>query len=103
MSIIPRNPRQKSNTNVYHIIIRGINRQDIFLDKQDFRKFLKEVKRTKEVYKYEIYAYVLMSNHVHFIIYDMNKKLSTIIQSLNVSYSNYFNKKYGRIRSFIRK
>ena len=44
MIIIPRSPRQKSSTNVYHIIIRGINRQDIFLDKQDFRKFLKEIK-----------------------------------------------------------
>lgn len=94
---MPRCPRQKSSTNVYHIIIRGINRQDIFLDKQDFKKFLKEVKRTKEVYKYEIYAYVLMPNHVHFIIHDINKNLSIIIQSLNISYSNYFNKKYERV------
>jgi len=94
---IPRTPRKKSNTNVYHIIIRGINRQDIFLDKQDFRKFLKEIKRTKEVYKYELYAYVLMPNHVHFIIHDMNDNLSLMIQSLTVSYSYYFNKKYKRV------
>lgn len=97
MFFIPRAPRKKSNTNVYHVIIRGINRQDIFLDKQDYNKFLKEIKRTKEVYKYEIYAYVLMPNHVHFIIRDVNENLSTIIQSLNVSYSNYFNKKYERV------
>ena len=97
MFFIPRAPRKKSNTNVYHVIIRGINRQDIFLDKQDYNKFLKEIKRTKEVYKYDIYAYVLMPNHVHFIIRDVNENLSTIIQSLNVSYSNYFNKKYERV------
>lgn len=38
-----------------------------------------------------------MPNHVHFIIHDINQNLSTIIQSLNVSYSNYFNKKYERV------
>ena len=96
MFFIPRTPRKKSSTNVYHVIVRGINRQDIFLDKQDFKKFLKEVKRTKKVYQYELYAYVLMPNHVHFIIHDLNDNLSLMIQSLTVSYSYYFNKKYER-------
>ena len=97
MFIIPRSPRKKSNTNVYHIIIRGINKQDIFLDKQDFRKFLKEIKRTKEVYQYELYAYAIMPNHVHFIIHDLNDSLSKAMQSLNISYTIYFNKKYERV------
>ncbi len=92
-----RAQRKKANTNVYHVIIRGINRQDIFLDNQDFRKFLKELKRTKEFYKYELYAYVLMPNHAHFVIHDPTENLSTIIQSLNVSYSYYFNQKYERV------
>lgn len=92
-----RVPRKKSNTNVYHVIIRGINRQDIFLDNQDFRKFLKELKRTKETYQYQLYAYVLMPNHAHFVIHDVHENLSTIIQSLNVSYSYYFNQKYERV------
>lgn len=92
-----RCPREKSYTNVYHIIIRGINKQDIFLDKQDLRKFIKELKRIKEKYKFEIYAYALMSNHVHLVINDKNENLSNQIQSLTISYSSYFNKKYERI------
>lgn len=96
MIIIPRSPRKKSNTNVYHVIIRGINRQDIFYETQDFRKFLKEIKRTKETYKYELYAYVLMPNHIHFVIHDINGNLSVVMQSLTVRYSYYFNKKYKR-------
>lgn len=91
-----RAPRKKSYTKVYHMIIRGINKQDIFLDKQDFLKFIKEVERTKEKYQYEIYAYALMNDHVHFVIYDKNENVSIAIQSLNVSYSSYFNKKYER-------
>lgn len=93
---MPRLKREISISKVYHVIIRGINMQDIFLDKQDFLKFIKEVERTKEKYKYEIYAYSLMTNHVHFVIYDKNENMSIAMQSLNVSYSLYFNKKYER-------
>lgn len=97
MIIIPRSPRKKSNTNIYHVIVRGINRQDIFYEKQDFRKFIKEIKRTKETYKYKLYSYVLMPNHVHFIIQDTNDNLSIVMQSLAISYSYYFNQKYKRV------
>ena len=92
-----RCPRIKTNTNVYHVIIRGINRQDIFLDNQDYRKFIKELKRVKGKYELEIYSYALMRNHVHLVINDRNENLSTAIQSLNISYSSYFNKKYERV------
>ncbi len=94
---MPRMKRKISVSKVYHIIIRGINKQDILLEKQDFRKFRKEIKRVKEKYKLEIYSYALMSNHVHMVIEDENGNLSTAIQSLTISYSNYFNKKYERI------
>lgn len=92
-----RCPRKKSYTKIYHIIIRGINKQDIFLDNQDLRKFRKEIKRVNEKYQFEIYAYAFMSNHVHLIINDKNENLELIMKSLTVSYSNYFNKKYERI------
>lgn len=94
---MPRHQRQKSYTKVYHVIIRGINKQNIFLDDQDFKKFMKEVERVKQKYKFQICAYALMCNHVHFVINDENEKLSIGIQSLTVSYSSYFNKKYERI------
>lgn len=94
---MPRSNRKKSLSNVYHVINRGINKQDIFLDKQDFLKFIKEVKNTKAKYDYEIYAYAFMNDHVHFIIYDKNENMSIAMQSLNVRYSIYFNKKYDRI------
>lgn len=92
-----RQRRIKAHSKVYHVMLRGINKQDIFLDKQDLIKFIKEVERTKEKYEYEIYAYALMSDHVHIIIYDKNNNMSTAMQSLEISYSLYFNKKYERI------
>ncbi len=94
---MPRKARQKSSTKVYHIIVRGNAKQDIFLEKQDYSKFIKEMYQTKEKYRNEIYSYCLMSNHVHLVIYDKKENLSKILQSLTISYSSYWNKKYERV------
>lgn len=93
---MPRMARKASNTKVYHVILRGNDKQDIFFDEQDYKKILKEIVNTKEKYKYELYAYCLMTNHVHLVIYDKNDMLSKIIQSLAVTYSAYFSKKYEK-------
>lgn len=94
---MPRMARKMSWTKVYHVILRGNGKQDIFLDEQDYKKFIKEIVKTKEKYGYELYAYCLMTNHVHLVIYDKNDMLSKIFQSLAVSYSAYFSKKYEKV------
>lgn len=96
---MPRSSREskKSFTGVYHIILRGINSQEIFFDNMDREKFIKEIRNTKEMYNYKLYAYVLMNNHVHMLIQDENDLISKIIQSLATRYAMYFNKKYERI------
>ena len=94
---MPRSARETSNTKVYHIILRGNVKQDIFYDEQDYRKFIKEIKETKEKYQYILYSYCLMPNHVHMVLYDKNESLSKIMQSLEISYSKYFCKKYEKV------
>lgn len=94
---MPRTARERSATKVYHIILRGNAKQDIFFDRQDYQKFIKEIYNTKEKYQYELYAYCLMTNHVHLILYDKNDNLSKTLQSLTVSYSSYWNKKQERV------
>ena len=94
---MPRIRRKISSTKVYHVILRGIDKQDIFFCDKDYYKFLEILKETKEKYKYDIYSYCLMNNHVHLIIYDKEEQLSKIMQSIEISYSFYFNKKYDRV------
>ena len=84
---MPRAARKVSSTKVYHVILRGNDKQDLFFEEEDYKKFIKEIKNTKEKYGYELYAYCLMTNHVHLIIYDKNDMLSKIMQSLEVIYS----------------
>ena len=37
---MPRHSREKSGTGIYHVMLRGINRQDIFEDEDDYRKMI---------------------------------------------------------------
>ncbi len=49
---MPRQQRDKSNTGYYHIMIRGNDRKDIFLDEQDKLYFIKRLKAKKEFIKF---------------------------------------------------
>lgn len=94
---MPRMSREKSYTKIYHIMIRGINKEKIFLDKEDNYKFKKDLKLAKERYQFELYAYCIMPNHVHLVIKDCKNCLENIMKSINIRYSAYFNKKYERV------
>ena len=91
-----RTARKISKSDVYHIILRGIDRQDIFYEDIDRYVFKNQLKVVKDYYKLEIYSYCLMNNHVHLVIRVNEEKLSNSIKSLAIRYSKYFNKKYDR-------
>ena len=78
-------------------MIRGINKQRIFYDEMDCRKFLKVLKENKKRNNYCLLAYCLMPNHVHFLIFDPERNLSNIMSGIEISYASFFNKKYQRI------
>ena len=44
---MPRIAREKSQSRIYHIMIRGINKQDIFEDDDDKQRFLETLKLCK--------------------------------------------------------
>lgn len=92
-----RKSRIEYNGAFYHVITRGNQRQKIFKDKQDYTKYLKILSDYKGRYKYLMYAYVLMNNHVHLLIQTQETPLSKILQGINQRYTIYFNKKYKTI------
>ena len=65
---MPRQARRKSESGIYHIMLRGINKQVIFEDEEDNFKFLETLKKYKAISGYKIFAYCLMSNHVHLLL-----------------------------------
>ncbi len=91
-----RQPRTFAYSQIYHIILKGIDGHDIFYDNKDKDFFLKQIQITKQTFNYIVYSYCLMSNHVHLVIKCKNELLSKAIQSLSIRYVSYFNKKYER-------
>lgn len=92
-----RKARIKSETGLYHVCIRGVNRQDIFFDDYDKRQFLNYLKKYSKKYKVLIHSYSLLNNHVHLEIEDKNDCLSIFMQCLCSIYARYFNFKYDRV------
>ena len=81
----------------YHIINRGIERRNIFIDESDYLKFLENLLKYKKKFDWIIYCYCLLPNHYHFLIQTRNDLLGKIMKSLQTAYGVYFNRKYGRI------
>ncbi|MEN6461611.1 MAG: transposase [Syntrophomonas sp.] len=92
-----RQARKKSDSDIYHIMMRGINRQIIFEDNEDYNKFLQTLKQYKDISGYQIYAYCLMGNHVHLLLKAGNEPLEQIMRRICGSYVYWYNRKYQRI------
>ena len=93
---MPRKAREKSSTGVYHVMIHGINKQNIFEDDEDRQRFIERLSIAKTKFDFELYAYCLMDNHVHLLIKQNTADLSSIMKKIQSSYVYFFNWKYER-------
>lgn len=91
-----RKPRQFVESGIYHVILRGNNRQNLFIDETDRKFFIGKLKEYSAELKIDVYAYCLMNNHVHILIGNGNDGMSLLIQKIANSYVFYFNRKYDR-------
>lgn len=91
-----RRPRLEVEGGLYHVIIRGVDRRDIFHDKQDYEKFLSLLAVQKEKLPFFLYAYCLMTNHIHLLIERMTDDVGRIMHRVLTGYTQYYNRKYRR-------
>jgi len=88
-----RRPRIEFSGAFYHVIVRGNQRQEIFHDEADCGKYLSLLSGYRERYQFKLFAYTLMSNHVHLLIETGGAPLSKILQGLSQSYTQYYNRR----------
>ena len=93
---MPRGPRKRSNSSIYHVIIRGINKQIIFESDDDRYEFLSRLKSFIDENKFIMFGYCLMDNHVHLLVQEIEDDISTIIKRISASYVFWYNKKHER-------
>ena len=82
---MPRQPRTSSGTGIYHVMLRGINRQDIFEEQEDYQQFLIRLQSLVDPIDdngehipsyFHVYAYCLMANHVHLLLRERTESRS---------------------------
>lgn len=93
---MPRKPRVFSSIGIYHVVIRSVNQQIIFEENADYQKFLFILSDCKEKYDVDIYAYCLMDNHIHLLLYSSPDDLSKFFDSLGTRFVRWYNVKYKR-------
>ena len=93
---MPRAARKKSETGVYHVMLRGIDRQVIFLDDEDCEKYLQCITDCQQISGFKLHAYCLMGNHLHLLIQEGKEPLEQIFKRIGVRHVYWFNWKYKR-------
>jgi REP element-mobilizing transposase RayT len=94
--IMTRLPRVKSETGIYHVVMRGINKQQLFEEDEDYSKLLDLLRNYKEQISFEIYAYCLMGNHFHLLIKEGKEDVGHIMKRIGASFVYWYNWKYQR-------
>ena len=93
---MPRRPRVHYVGAVYHVMMQGNYRQDIFYSDSDFRRFYFFIERAVRQYNCKIHLFCLMTNHIHLMVEVSSIPLMKIMQSITSAYSNYINRKMDR-------
>lgn len=93
---MPRAARARSASGIYHVMVRGIRGENIFLDNTDLKAYLKTLTRVKDDCGIVVYGYCLMDNHVHILLGEGQESLGASMRRIGVSYAVGFNNKYGR-------
>jgi REP element-mobilizing transposase RayT len=77
-------------------MVRGINRQTIFFEEDDYQRYLETIDRFVADEEAVVLGYCLMSNHVHLLIQEENTAISKIMKRIGTSYAYWYNQKYER-------
>jgi len=92
-----RLPRFELLDHPQHVIIRGNNRQIIFVSDEDYIFYLEKLAEACVRYGCQIHAYVLMTNHVHLLMTPVESgAIGKVMQSVGRRYVQYFNYCYQR-------
>ena len=92
-----RKARAEVEGGLYHVITRGNNRRRIFNSPADYEKFVSLLAVQKVKLPYFLYAYCLMTNHIHLLIERRADTVGRIMHRVLTGYSQYYNRRYQRV------
>lgn len=105
-----RKPREKSSSGIYHVLMQGVRRGQVFMDDEDYMYFIGILERlmfketedengdgeAQRVRNYTLYAYCLMPDYFQLLVKEGEETVSNLVRRIASSYAVYFNGKYDR-------
>ena len=82
---------------IYHIVNRGVNKSEVFIEKEDYHKFLELLLKITYDYNVTIHAFTILPTHYHCLIQTHKNNLSEAMRLLNSAYAAWYNFKSGRV------
>ena len=77
-------------------MLRGVNQQQIFEEREDYEKFLQVLKDCKAVSEFKIFAYCLMGNHIHILLQETKEPIELLMKRIATRFVYWYNIKYRR-------
>jgi REP element-mobilizing transposase RayT len=95
---MPRSPRSVEPGGFYHVTARGNDQREIFVDSDDIdrRRHLALLERTVRKHGWIVFAYCLMTNHIHLLVQVPEGNLSVGMQEFLGEYARFSNARHGR-------
>ena len=93
---MPRKARLDIPGLLQHVIVRGIEKRNIFLDDGDRHKFIKRFSSLNEKTGTDCFAWALLSNHFHLLLRCNQIELSRFMRRLLTGYAVNFNHRHNR-------
>lgn len=92
-----RRPRLFARGVLYHVIVRGNQRQKTFLNDADFHAYVERLERYRKKAAVTVHAYCLMPNHVHLLVEMGAEPLSRFMQGVQQSYTQCFKRTHKKV------
>jgi putative transposase len=93
---MPKLLRSSLPDGFFHVVARGVFGARLYLDDADRRDFIRLLDGCIETYRWECWAYCLMTTHYHLVLEARRKDLSDGVQRLNCCYARSFNGRHER-------
>ena len=95
---MPRLPRKMVETQYFHVMVQGLNRENIFEREASKGFYLKSLNEKKSEADIKLLAYCLMDNHAHMLVWAKTAEdLGTYFRKVNAEFAQVYNKHYERV------
>lgn len=94
---MPRNARELPPDSASHLLSRGVERRNIFLQTADYHFFLSQMKEVFDSYEVGVLDFALMPNHFHIQALTGKVPIGVPMQKLLTRFALYFNRQYERV------